>query len=113
MVAGSGVGSQSARQHQNPSEDRWPEPQCRCHAGLNACQSSFDTKKAQKKLRAYVERSQRTIDIKSEIILDHFIPQVVNAKKLRGKAKGMVITQNIEAANSAMRGCIDDTQTFL
>lgn len=58
----------------------------------------FDTKKAQKKLRAYVERSQRTIDIKSEIILDHFIPQVVNTKKLRGKAKGMVVTQNIEAA---------------
>ena len=58
----------------------------------------FDTKKAQKKLRAYVERSQQTIDTKAEIILEHFIPQVVNAKKLRGKAKGMVITQNIETA---------------
>ena len=31
-------------------------------------------------------------------MLEHFIPQVVNAKKLRGKAKGMVITQNIETA---------------
>lgn len=59
---------------------------------------AFDTKKAQKKLRAYVERSQRTIDIKAEIVLDHFIPQVVNTKKLRGKAKGIVVTQNIEAA---------------
>lgn len=58
----------------------------------------FDTKKAQKKLRGYVERSQQTIDIKAEIMLDHFIPQVVNAKKLRGKAKGMVVTQNIETA---------------
>jgi type I restriction enzyme, R subunit len=58
----------------------------------------FDTKKAQKKLRAYVERSQQTIDTKAEIMLDHFIPQVVNAKKLRGKAKGMVVTQNIETA---------------
>ena len=58
----------------------------------------FDTKKAQKKLRAYVERSQQTIDTKAEIMLEHFIPQVVNAKKLRGKAKGMVITQNIETA---------------
>ncbi|MCZ8015162.1 MAG: type I restriction endonuclease subunit R [Limnobacter sp.] len=58
----------------------------------------FDTKKAQKKLRAYVERSQHTINTKAEIILDHFIPQVVNTKKLRGKAKGMIITQNIEAA---------------
>lgn len=58
----------------------------------------FDTRKAQKKLRAYVERSQHTINTKAEIMLDHFIPQVVNAKKLRGKAKGMIITQNIEAA---------------
>lgn len=58
----------------------------------------FDTKKAQKKLRAYVERSQHTINTKAEIMLDHFIPQVVNTKKLLGKAKGMIITQNIEAA---------------
>lgn len=58
----------------------------------------FDTKKAQKKLRAYVERSQQTINTKAEIMLDHFIEQVVTPKKLRGKAKGMVVTQNIEAA---------------
>lgn len=58
----------------------------------------FDTKKAQKKLRAYVERSQHTIDTKAEIMLEHFIPQVVAAKKLKGKAKGMVVTQNIETA---------------
>ncbi|MFM8342714.1 MAG: UvrB domain 3-containing protein, partial [Methylomonas sp.] len=58
----------------------------------------FDTAKAQKKLRAYVERHQQTIAVKAEIMLDHFIPQVVNSKKLKGKAKGMVITQNIEAA---------------
>ena len=58
----------------------------------------FDTTKAQKKLRAYVERHQQTIDIKAEVILDHFIPKVVNSKKLKGKAKGMVITQNIEMA---------------
>jgi type I restriction enzyme, R subunit len=58
----------------------------------------FDTNKAQKKLRAYVERSQHTINTKAEIMLDHFIPHVVNAKKLRGKAKGMIVTQNIESA---------------
>ncbi|MDW1835717.1 type I restriction endonuclease subunit R [Vibrio sp. Vb0718] len=58
----------------------------------------FDSKKAQKKLRAYVERSQQTIDIKAEIMLEHFIPKVVNEKKLRGKGKGMVVTQNIETA---------------
>ncbi|HBS26438.1 MAG TPA: DEAD/DEAH box helicase [Gammaproteobacteria bacterium] len=58
----------------------------------------FDTGKAQKQLRAYVERSQQTINTKADIMLEHFISRVVNAKKLRGKAKGMVITQNIEAA---------------
>lgn len=58
----------------------------------------FDTKKAQKRLRAFVETSQQTIDTKAEIMLEHFIPHVVNAKKLRGKGKGMVVTQNIVTA---------------
>ncbi|WP_044406091.1 type I restriction endonuclease subunit R [Thiomicrospira microaerophila] len=58
----------------------------------------FDTAKAQKKLRAYVERSQQTIDTKAEIMLDHFVNHVVNTKKLKGKAKCMVVTQSIEMA---------------
>ncbi|AVP83730.1 type I restriction endonuclease subunit R [Aeromonas hydrophila] len=58
----------------------------------------FDSKKAQKKLRAYVEGSQETIDVKAEIMLEHFIPHVVNAKKLKGKGKGIVVTQNIVSA---------------
>ncbi|SMO77689.1 type I restriction enzyme, R subunit [Saccharicrinis carchari] len=58
----------------------------------------FDTKKAQKKLRAYVERDKRTIATKAEIMMEHFITKVYNTKKLKGKAKAMVITQNIESA---------------
>lgn len=58
----------------------------------------FDTKKAQKKLRAYVERHKQTIGTKAEIIVEHFISKVYNTKKLKGKAKAMVITQNIESA---------------
>ncbi|WP_040250200.1 type I restriction endonuclease subunit R [Psychroserpens mesophilus] len=58
----------------------------------------FDSTKAQKKLRAYVEQHQQTIDTKAEIILEHFIPNIVNKKKLKGKAKAMVITQSIESA---------------
>ncbi|MFD0990469.1 type I restriction endonuclease subunit R [Mariniflexile jejuense] len=58
----------------------------------------FDSAKAQKKLRAYVESDQRTINTKAEIILDHFIPNIVNKKKLKGKAKAMVVTQSIESA---------------
>ena len=58
----------------------------------------FDTKKAQKKLRSFVEKNPSTIGTKVEIILDHFIEKVVKAKKLKGKAKGMVVTANIETA---------------
>ena len=58
----------------------------------------FDTAKAQKTLKAYVERSQQTINTKAEIMVGHFIDNVVNAKKLQGKGKGMIVTQNIEMA---------------
>ncbi|TXE06412.1 type I restriction endonuclease subunit R [Algoriphagus aquimarinus] len=58
----------------------------------------FETSKAQKKLRAYVERDKRTIATKAEIMMEHFISKVYNTKKLKGKAKGMVVTQNIESA---------------
>ena len=58
----------------------------------------FDTSKAQKKLRAYVEKHKQTIGTKAEIMLDHFASSVVNTKKLSGKAKAMVVTQSIESA---------------
>jgi len=56
----------------------------------------FETIKAQKKLRAYVEGHKTTIAVKAEIIVNHFIEQIVTPKKLKGKAKGMIITRNIE-----------------
>jgi type I restriction enzyme R subunit len=58
----------------------------------------FDTKKAQKKLKAFVERDPRTIHTKAEIMMEDFISNVVNPKKLKGKAKGMVVTQSIISA---------------
>ncbi|MBK1826886.1 type I restriction endonuclease subunit R [Haloferula rosea] len=58
----------------------------------------FDTAKAQKKLRAYVEGHQETIDTKAALMVDHFLTQVVATKKLRGAARGMVVTRNIESA---------------
>jgi len=58
----------------------------------------FDAGKAQKKLRAYVERSQQTINTKAEIMVENFVGNVVNAKKLRGKAKGMIVAQDVEMA---------------
>ncbi|MDD2728743.1 type I restriction endonuclease [Malikia sp.] len=58
----------------------------------------FDTAKAQKKLKAFVEASPRTIEVKARIMVDHFMGQVWQAKKLKGKAKAMVVTRNIECA---------------
>jgi type I restriction enzyme R subunit len=58
----------------------------------------FDTNKAQKKLRAFVEQDKQTIAIKADIVVDHFISKLVNTKKLKGKAKAMVATQSIESA---------------
>ncbi len=68
----------------------------------------FDAKRAQKKLRAYVERNQHTIAAKAEVILNHFIPNIVNSRKLKGKAKGMVVTQNIETAIRYYRAITDE-----
>ncbi len=58
----------------------------------------FDSVKAQKKLRKFVEQNKQTIATKAEIILEHFIPKLVNSKKLKGKAKAIVATQSIESA---------------
>lgn len=58
----------------------------------------FDTKKAQRKLKAFVEKHPETIATKAEIMFDHFMGSVFKKKRLRGKAKGMVVTQSIESA---------------
>ena len=58
----------------------------------------FDTAKAQKKLRAYVEKDEQTIATKVDIILEHFINKILNTKKLKGKAKAMVVTSDISSA---------------
>lgn len=58
----------------------------------------FDTAKAHKKLKAFVEASPKTIEVKARIMVDHFMSSVWQAKKLKGKAKAMVVTRNIECA---------------
>lgn len=58
----------------------------------------FDTMKAQKKLRSFVEKNPSTIATKVEIMLDHFVEKVFKTKKLKGQAKGMIVTANIETA---------------
>jgi len=58
----------------------------------------FDAKKAQKKLRRYVESHEHAIREKAEIMVDHFHAQVIGHRKIGGQARAMVITNGIVRA---------------
>ena len=58
----------------------------------------FDTKRAKKKLRRYVESHDHAIRLKAEIMVDHFHEQVMAAGKIGGQARAMVVTSGIERA---------------
>jgi type I restriction enzyme R subunit len=58
----------------------------------------FDTKKAKKKLRRYVESHDHAIRQKAEIMVDHFHEQVIARRKIGGKARAMVICSGIKRA---------------
>ena len=58
----------------------------------------FDVKKAQKKLRRYVEGHDHAIRLKAEIMVDHFHEQVIAKNKIGGEARAMVVTNGIERA---------------
>jgi type I restriction enzyme R subunit len=58
----------------------------------------FDVKKAQKKLRRFVEGHEYAIRLKAEIMVDHFHEQVIAKGKIGGQARAMVVTGSIERA---------------
>jgi type I restriction enzyme R subunit len=58
----------------------------------------FDTKKAKKKLRRYVEGHEHAIRLKAEIMVDHFHEQVIARGKIGGQARAMVVTSGINRA---------------
>jgi type I restriction enzyme R subunit len=58
----------------------------------------FDTKRARKKLRRYVESHEHAIRLKAEIMVDHFHEQVLALNKIGGEARAMVVTSGIERA---------------
>lgn len=58
----------------------------------------YDTKKAQKKLRNFVESNEYAIGQKADIIVDHFHEQVINKGKINGQARAMVVTSGIKKA---------------
>ena len=55
----------------------------------------FDKKRAQKKLRAFVESNEYTISKKSAMIVEHFHEQVIAKGKIGGQARAMVVTASI------------------
>ena len=58
----------------------------------------FDTKRAGKKLRRYVEDHDHAIRLKAEIMVDHFHEQVAGLQKIGGQARAMVVTSSIRRA---------------
>jgi len=55
----------------------------------------FDKKRAQKKLRAFVESDSYTTDKKAAMMIDHFHEQVIAKGKIGGQARAMVVTSSI------------------
>ena len=58
----------------------------------------FDTKRAKKKLRHYVESHDHAISLKAEIMVDHFHEQVLALNKIGGQARAMVVTSGVNRA---------------
>lgn len=54
----------------------------------------FDKKKAQKKLRIYVESHELNIARKTAVMVEHFMSAVVAKKKINGLAKAMIVTSS-------------------
>lgn len=55
----------------------------------------FDKKRAQKKLRSFVESNEYTIAKKAAMMVDHFHEQVIAKAKIGGQARAMVVTASI------------------
>jgi type I restriction enzyme, R subunit len=58
----------------------------------------FDIKRARKKLRHYVESHDHAIRVKAEIMVDHFLEQVIALNKIGGQARAMVVCSSIQRA---------------
>jgi len=54
----------------------------------------FDKNKAQSKFKKYVESHPQSIEKKTKIMINHFIENVINKKKINGLAKAMIVTSS-------------------
>ena len=67
----------------------------------------FDARKAQRKLRRYVESHDHAIRLKAEIMADHFHEQVLARNCIGGQARAMVVTSGIDRAIRYFRALAD------
>ena len=58
----------------------------------------FDAKRAQRKLRRYVENHDYAISTKAEIIVEHFHDSVFMPQKMGGQARAMLVTDGVDLA---------------
>ena len=58
----------------------------------------FDSKRAQRRLRRYVEGHQYAVAIKAQIMVDHFHESVFLPRKIDGHARAMVVTDGVDRA---------------
>lgn len=74
----------------------------------------FDKKKAQKKLRSFVESNEYAISQKAGMMVEHFHEQVIAKGKIGGKARAMVVTSSIIKAIEyyyAITNCLRDRKS--
>ncbi|MGV2385903.1 MAG UNVERIFIED_CONTAM: DEAD/DEAH box helicase family protein, partial [Thermobifida fusca] len=67
----------------------------------------FDEKKAHARLRRFVEKDERAIRAKAEIMVDHFLERVIGERKVGGKARAMVVASSVEQAINYWRAIND------
>lgn len=66
---------------------------------------AYDKKKALKKIRRYVESHDTAIQRKAEIMVDHFLEQVISKRKIGGKARAMIVSAGMPGLVSITRQC--------
>ena len=76
----------------------------------------YNNDRAQKLLRQAVERDPKTIEAKADVMLTHFDAKIYRNHKLKGKAKAMVVTKDIECAiryyNALQKVCTEKKMPF-
>ena len=63
-----------------------------------AADPKFDKRRAQQKLRRFVEGHEYSIRQKAAIMVDHFLDEVIAPRKVNGQARAMVVAEGVDRA---------------